>query len=255
MKNKLILTVLLLFIAGAVNAQGINPELFKKMKENHTVYVNTKAPGVRRVYDEKYGGYVWKNSVGGYICRDENMKPLADIDKDVTYEGSSDPNAKFYVHKEWDPERGCYVWRDTQGSFLGRDDSEAKKIREERLKELKKAQKNKTGIFSDDDEDDWDEDMDDDNDEDIDLSDLNINGGGSLDLDNMSDEQLRNLVIRSDAELADAEAAMREMRKAMSEASAAGVDLSEYMDMDIINRVQEAIDKYKSARKRMNQNK
>lgn len=99
-------------------ASGINPELYKTMSEEGPVYVNTKVPGMHKEYDAKYGCEVWKNGRGDYVCRDENMHPLHDIDKNVFFNGDkNNPD----VRKEWDPERECYVWRSFRGDFLGRD--------------------------------------------------------------------------------------------------------------------------------------
>jgi hypothetical protein len=97
---------------------GINLDLFKQNNDNSTHYVNTKAPGVHKEYDEKYGTVVWKDGMGSFLCRDENMKPITDMDKNVFFNGDQ---SSPYVRKEWDSERNCYVWRSTNGDFLGRD--------------------------------------------------------------------------------------------------------------------------------------
>ena len=106
-------------------AQGYNPKLLLEGDDGGTVYVNTEAPGVHKEYDEKYGGYVWKNGMGSYICRDVNMKPIQDIDKNVFFDGDKN---NTWVHKEWDSKRGCYIWKDNMDNFLGRDKPETKEV-------------------------------------------------------------------------------------------------------------------------------
>ena len=107
-------------------AQGYNPKLYLENDEGGTSYVNTEAPGVHKEYDSKYGGYVWKTGMGSFLCRDENMKPAQDIDKNVFFDGDKN---NTWVHKEWDSRRGCYIWKDDTGNFLGRDKPETKEVK------------------------------------------------------------------------------------------------------------------------------
>lgn len=125
MKTKFLLLFALMLLAGSVSAQDTQDETY-------TVYVNTKAPGVHKEYDHQRGEYVWRNSMGGFICRDVNMKPISEMDKYVYFTGvNNDPDnpqpSDPTIRKEWDSERGCYVWRTIHGDFLGRDKPSADK--------------------------------------------------------------------------------------------------------------------------------
>ena len=104
------------------------------------VYVNTDAPGVHKEYDKKYGGYVWKNGMGSFICRDKEMKSIWEMDKDFYFTGSNNdpdnPEVSPYsgIKKVWDKKRGCYVWKNVHtGDFLGTDKASVQK--EEKKKE------------------------------------------------------------------------------------------------------------------------
>lgn len=100
------------------NLIGITEEALASLEENGTVYVNTELPGVKKVYDPIFKEYVWRDGMGNYLCKDKNMAPLEDIDKNVFFNGDKN---NIYVHKEYDPKRECFVWKDTNGNFLGRD--------------------------------------------------------------------------------------------------------------------------------------
>jgi uncharacterized protein YukE len=125
-RRHLLLMLVLVIPFITMLAQGYNQNLYKQGDDGGTVYVNTKAPGVHKEYDAKYGGVVWKNSMGSYICRDENMKPIHDIDKNVFFNGDKNNS---WVHKEYDKERKCYIWKDNTGNFLGRDKPEKQDIK------------------------------------------------------------------------------------------------------------------------------
>ena len=125
-RRHLLLMLALVIPFITMMAQGYNQDLYKQGDDVGTVYVNTKAPGVHKEYDSKYGGYVWKNSMGSYICRDENMKPIHDIDKNVFFDGDKKSSS---VHKEYDNERKCYIWKDDTGNFLGRDKPQKQEVK------------------------------------------------------------------------------------------------------------------------------
>ena len=265
MKRMKRMTTLLLLVcfAGTALAQSRNTgnRVMKELKENGPVYVNTKAPGVHKEYDERYGCEVWKNSMGSYICRDENMKPLHEIDKDFKFTGTNNdpdnPNASYNVKKEWDDERGCYVWRDNMGNFLGRDkpsDDKQQEWLEKKEKEWlekngvpkgKVKSKQKAGkivggsINSDDggsEYTDTEEDM---------------AGGMSYDeLVRLSAHGAVNpsrVIIRSDDELRRAEQGLIDAQNAAAEVLRLdpSANINEYIDQDLLRKVEDAINEYK----------
>lgn len=83
-------------------------------------FINQKAPGVHETTNPKTGEKYWTNSNGDYLCSSEEALPIDKIDQFVFFNGDKSGNNP-YVHKEWDPERKTWVWKDTTGNFLGRD--------------------------------------------------------------------------------------------------------------------------------------
>lgn len=105
----MIAAVLLVVFAFPLTASAIN-------------YVNEDAPGVHKEWDSKLKKEVWKTGMGSYLCDVKDSKPLHAIDEDVFAQGiTKDGKEKMGVHKEWDKKRGCFVWKDGMGNFLGRD--------------------------------------------------------------------------------------------------------------------------------------
>ena len=114
------------------------------------VFVNTEAYGVHKEYDSKRGCDVWKDSMGNYLCKDSEMKPMHEMDRYVHFTGTNnDPDnpevSPFSgVKKVWDKNRGCYVWKSSTGDFLGTDkksvEEEDKKKAKEAAKQLKNEQ-------------------------------------------------------------------------------------------------------------------
>ena len=100
-KIRILMLVLLSVVAVAVNA---------------THFINTKAPGVKLV--ERDGQKVWVNSMGMTLANANESEPLENIDK-YYYENVNRDNPD--VKKVWDEERGCYIWKNGIGNFLGRD--------------------------------------------------------------------------------------------------------------------------------------
>ena len=203
------------------------------------VYVNTDAPGVHKEYDKKYGCYVWKNGMGGYICRDKEMKSIWEMDKHEYFTGSNNdpdnPQVSPYsgVKKVWDKKRGCYVWKNIHtGDFLGTDkasvqEQEAKKqkeladqkkkeekaAKEQKKKEEKAAKKQKKDTSA----------------QDI--------------------KKSEKMLITTDEEMRQAEAALKEVKAELAAAKAEGIDLSEYGIEGYIKEIEDAINEYKKVRK------
>ncbi|MBQ6653297.1 MAG: hypothetical protein IJM81_07935 [Prevotella sp.] len=85
-------------------------------------YVNEDAPGVHKEWDKKLKKEVWKTGMGSYLCDVKDSKPLHAIDEDYFAENITQEGKDLMgVHKEWDKKRGCFVWKDGMGNFLGRD--------------------------------------------------------------------------------------------------------------------------------------
>lgn len=262
MKHKTIvpLLILMLFAPLAIHAQGsgISKDALKNFDDGGTVYVNTKAPGVHKEYDEKYGGYVWKDGMGSYICKDKNMKPLHDIDKDYYFSGTNNdpdnPKASYNVKKVWDEDRGCYVWKDDTGNFVGRDKPSADKQKDWLAQKDQDWLKNGTApgvkgkpsgssTAKKDDADTGSADSGTDKTESKGDSGKTI--GGSSDVD------MENLIIESDAQLAKAEAALNEAKAAIKMAKAQGINIDEYFDTRLIKQAEDKINEYKRKRNMM----
>ena len=251
MKNKwiIVLAACLLSVPKLTLAQnGISKSVLKKLNDNSTVYVNTKAPGVHKEYDEKHGGYVWKNGMGNYICLDKNMKPIHEIDKDDYFDGvNGDPNTPTAssptVKKVWDKERNCYVWRNvTTGDYLGHDkpsaDQQQKWLDEKNGKWLSngnipkgKAPQKPSPELKKDKGMDWEE----------------PKNESWNDYDDGDD--LDRLVITNDEEMREMETLLNEIKQELAEAKAEGLDMSNYGFEEYVKKLEKAINEYKRRRR------
>lgn len=194
------------------------------------VYVNTDAPGVHKEYDKKYGGYVWKNGMGSFICRDKEMKSIWEMDKDFYFTGSNNdpdnPEVSPYsgIKKVWDKKRGCYVWKNVHtGDFLGTDKASVQK--EEKKKEeqaAKQQQKEKEKASKKQQQ--------------------------KKETPEEAIQKSEKMLITSDEQLREAEAALKEAKAMYAQAKAEGIDLSEYNIDAYIKEAEDAINEYKRAR-------
>ncbi|MBO6023695.1 MAG: hypothetical protein J6P83_02460 [Bacteroidales bacterium] len=207
------------------------------------VYVNTDAPGVHKEYDKKYGGYVWKNGMGSFICRDKEMKSIWEMDKNVYFTGSNnDPDnpevSPFSgIKKVWDKKRGCYVWKNVYtGDFLGTDKASVQKEEKKKAKELadkkkkeeqaaKKQQKEKEKAEKKQQQ--------------------------KKETPEEAIQKSEKMLITSDEQLREAEAALKEAKAMYAQAKAEGIDLSEYNIDAYIKQAEDAINEYKRARNKM----
>lgn len=207
------------------------------------VYVNTDAPGVHKEYDKKYGGYVWKNGMGSFICRDKEMKSIWEMDKNVYFTGSNnDPDnpevSPFSgIKKVWDKKRGCYVWKNVySGDFLGTDKASVQKEEKKKAKELadkkkkeeqaaKKQQKEKEKAEKKQQQ--------------------------KKETPEEAIQKSEKMLITSDEQLREAEAALKEAKAMYAQAKAEGIDLSEYNIDAYIKQAEDAINEYKRARNKM----
>lgn len=271
MKRSIVMTLLLGLTAVAANAQhrfGVSPEVLKQLSEHGTVYVNTEAPGVHKEYDSEIGATVWRDDMGNYLCRDENMKPLEDIDKDYMFTGTNNdpdnPKTSYNVHKEWDKKRGCYVYKDNMGNFVGRDkpsmDKQEKWVKDKEknwLEELKVPQgkgadkpqpTKKSSSYSSDEYDNSDGGYD----QGYEEEEEDYSGGG-MSYDEYvrrsahGEVQVSKIVIRSDDELRRAEEGMKEVENAIKEIKKIdpSANVNEYIDPQIVKKVENAIKEYK----------
>lgn len=247
-----LLAIPLLLIAQRTSISEAALAQLQQAESSITVFVNTKAPGVKKVYDTKRHEYVWKNSNGDFLSPDKIMKPLYEIDKDFYFAGSNNDAdhpqvASNYVKKKWDPERGCYVWVDsTTGSFLGRD----KPSSEQQQQWLKDKGKNwmtngtmpgvtlsskKPATNSDGEE------M---------ASEDDTQAATSFTSEDLMSGNVDpdKIFFTSDAQVREAEAGLREARAAISQAKAMGVDVSSYADLSALDKLEAAIKKYKQER-------
>ena len=207
------------------------------------VYVNTDAPGVHKEYDKKYGGYVWKNGMGSFICHDNEMKSIWEMDKNVYFTGSNNdpdnPEVSPYsgIKKVWDKKRGCYVWKNVYtGDFLGTDKASVQKEEKKKAKELadkktteeqaaKKQQKEKEKAEKTQQQ--------------------------KKETPEEAIQKSEKMLITSDEQLREAEAALKEAKAMYAQAKAEGIDLSEYNIDAYIKQAEDAINEYKRARNKM----
>ena len=229
MKRKLLIVFLAVMVSAPVLTLAQN-----------VVYVNTDAPGVHKEYDKKYGGYVWKNGMGSFICHDKEMKSIWEMDKHVYFTGTNnDPDnpevSPFSgVKKEWDKNRGCYVWKSSTGDFLGTDKASVKEQEAKKQKELaeqkkkeeqaaKKQQKEKEKAEKKQQKKETPEE---------------------------SIQRSEKMLITTDEEMRQAEEALKEIKAQMAEAKAEGIDLSEYGIDGYIKEIEDAINEYKRVRRK-----
>ena len=81
-------------------------------------YVNTELPGIHQAINPDTGEMCWYDDMGNNLCTVENSLPMVEIDKFFFFMGDKD---NYWVKKEWDPKRDCYVWKSIDGDFLGTD--------------------------------------------------------------------------------------------------------------------------------------
>ena len=204
------------------------------------VFVNTDAPGVHKEYDKKYGGYVWKNGMGHFICQDKDMKPMWEMDKHDYFTGTNnDPDnpkvGSSDVRKVWDKNRGCYVWKNIYtGDFLGTDKQSVKEQEKKQAKELaekkkkeeeaaKKQQKEKEKAEKKQQQ--------------------------KKETPEQAIQKSEKMLITTDAEMRQAEEALKELKAEVAAAKAEGIDLSEYGIDGYIKEIEQAINEYKRNRK------
>ena len=204
----------------------------------NVVYVNTDAPGVHKVYDKKYGGYVWKDGMGGFLCRDKEMKPISEMDKHVYFTGTNNdpdnPQVSPYsgVKKEWDKKRGCYVWKSSTGDFLGTDKASVKEQELKKQKELAKQKEKEEKVAKQQQKE-------------------KEKAEKKQQKTETPDEAIQRsdkMLITTDEEMRQAEEALREVKAQMAEAKAEGIDLSEYGIEGYIKEIEDAINEYKRVR-------
>lgn len=220
----------------------------------NVVYVNTDAPGVHKEYDKKYGGYVWKNGMGGFICHDKEMKSIWEMDKHVYFTGSNnDPDnpevSPFSgIKKVWDKKRGCYVWKNVYtGDFLGTDKASVQKEEKKQQKELaekkkkeeqaaKKQQKEKEKAEKKQQKE---------------KEKAEKKQQQKKETPEEAIQKSEKMLITSDEQLREAEAALKEAKAMYAQAKAEGIDLSEYNIDAYIKEAEDAINEYKRARNKM----
>ena len=208
----------------------------------NTVFVNTDAPGVHKEYDSKRGCYVWKTGMGSFLCTDKEMKPLWEMDKHVYFNGvNNDPDnpktGSSDVRKVWDKNRGCYVWKNIYtGDFLGTDKKSVQEQEKKKAKELAdKKKKEEQSAKKHQKEQKQQQKKNNDQQH-------NKNSYGQ------DKQNTQKLLITSDEELRQAEAALREAKAQVAAAKAQGVDLSEYGIDGYIKQAEDAINEYKRTR-------
>ena len=232
--------LLIVLIAVMLSSPSLTIAQFatgQKYYDDHTtVFVNTEAPGVHKEYDKDRGCYVWKNGMGSFICLDKNMKPLSEMDKHVYFTGTNnDPDnpqvSPFSdVRKVWDKKRGCYVWKNIHtGDFLGTDKAsvmaqEQKNQQKQNQKAEKKEQPKKEEKVAKQEQ----------KKEESEIEAVNKAG---------------KMLITTDEQMRQAEAALKEAKAQVAAARAQGIDLSEYGIDEYIKQAEDAINEYKRMRK------
>ena len=237
MKRKLMIALLAFLLS--VPMLTLAQHGSKYYDDNVTVYVNTEAFGVHKEYDKDRGCYVWKNSMGSFICLDKNMKPLEEMDKHVYFTGTNnDPdNPKVSpfsdVRKVWDKKRGCYVWKNIYtGDFLGTDKASVHAQEQQKQKEQqkqnqkveKKEQPKKEEKVAKQEQKKKESEIE------------TVNKAGKM-------------LITTDEQMRQAEAALKEAKAQVAAARAQGIDLSEYGIDEYIKQAEDAINEYKRMRK------
>jgi aspartate dehydrogenase len=174
------------------------------------------------------------------------------------------PKTSYNVHKEWDKKRGCYVYKDNMGNFVGRDkpsmDKQEKWVKDKEknwLEELKVPQgkgadkpqpTKKSSSYSSDEYDNSDGGYD----QGYEEEEEDYSGGG-MSYDEYvrrsahGEVQVSKIVIRSDDELRRAEEGMKEVENAIKEIKKIdpSANVNEYIDPQIVKKVENAIKEYK----------
>lgn len=245
------------FWGGGISKKAQQQLIEQEKADNRISYVNTKAPGVHKEYDPERGYDVWRDATGSLLCPDKNMRPMEQMKLETYYNGpNNDPDnpqpPKGWVDKVWDEETGCYVYKDKTGSFLGCDKPSAEK-QKDWLKQKEKgwlakgnvpstqstaapqSQGNPSGggtARNPEDEDDYIE-------------------AGSYDGEIPENYDPRTLVITTDAQMRQAEAALAEAKAAIRMAQSQGVNVGDYADLSAIDILEQKINEYKRKRSQM----
>ena len=212
----------------------------QKYYDDHTtVFVNTEAPGVHKEYDKDRGCYVWRNGMGSFICLNKNMKPLEEMDKHVYFTGTNnDPDnpqvSPFSdVRKVWDKKRGCYVWKNIHtGDFLGTDKASVMAQEQQKQKNQQKQNQKTEKKEQPKHEDKVGKQEQQKNKDEVEA----VNKAGKM-------------LITTDEQMRQAEAALKEAKAQVAAARAQGIDLSENGIDEYIKQAEEAINEYKRMRK------
>lgn len=241
MKRKLLISLIITLVSMPVLTWAQTGSSY--YDDHTTVFVNTEAFGVHKEYDSKRGCYVWKNSMGSFICLDKNMKPIEEMDKHVHFTGANnDPDnpevSPFSgIKKVWDQKRGCYVWKNIYtGDFLGTDKSSVhqqekanqkgtgKETNQPKQTAGKKDQHNSQNQVGKQEQ---------------------PKGKSNVET-NMTTEEM---IITSDEQLRQAEAALKEAKAAVAYAKANGIDVNDYGPVEqSIKQAEDAINEYKRKR-------
>ena len=251
MKRKLLISLIIILLSMPILTLAQTGSSY--YDDNTTVFVNTEAFGVHKEYDSKRGCYVWKNSMGSFICLDKNMKPIEEMDKHVHFTGANnDPDnpevSPFSgIRKVWDQKRGCYVWKNIYtGDFLGTDKSSvhqqekanqkgaAKGTNQPKQNNGKKDQpKQNTGN------------KDQHNSKNQVGKQEQPKGKSNVETNTTTQET----IITTDEQLRQAEAAVKEAKAAVAYAKAHGVDVNDYGPVEqYIKQAEDAINEYKRKR-------
>lgn len=241
MKRKLLISLIITLLSMPILTLAQTGSSY--YDDHTTVFVNTEAFGVHKEYDSKRGCYVWKNSMGSFICLDKNMKPIEEMDKHVHFTGANnDPDnpevSPFSgIKKVWDQKRGCYVWKNIYtGDFLGTDKSSVhqqekanqkgagKETNQPKQTTGKKDQHNSQNQVGKQEQ---------------------PKGKSNVET-NMTTQEM---IITTDEQLRQAEAALKEAKAAVAYAKAHGIDVNEYGPVEqSIKQAEDAINEYKRKR-------
>lgn len=241
MKRKLLISLIITLLSMPILTLAQTGSSY--YDDNTTVFVNTEAFGVHKEYDNKRGCYVWKDSMGGFICLDKNMKPIEEMDKHVHFTGSNnDPDnpevSPFSgVRKVWDQKRGCYVWKNIYtGDFLGTDKSS--------VHQQEKANQKGTGKGTNQPKQNTGKKDQHDSQQQVGKQEQ-PKEKSNVETNNTTEE----MIITTDEQLRQAEAALKEAKAAVAYAKAHGVDVNEYGPVEqYIKQAEDAINEYKRKR-------
>jgi hypothetical protein len=210
-------------------------------------FVNTEAFGVHKEYNSKLGCDVWVGSMGNFLCKDSEMKPMYEMDRYVYFTGTNnDPdNPKVSpfsgVQKEWDPKRGCYVWKSSTGDFLGTDKKSVQAEDKKRAKDAAKQQKKEQQA---------DKKQQQKSDKQHQQKTEKKQQQHKQD-PNEAVNKSKQMLITSDEQMREAEKALKEAKAEVAAAKAQGIDLSEYHVDEYIKQAEDAINEYKRTRNKM----